>query len=115
MVNEQSAASGLALNDQLVSRLEASIPRAVEEAMPAALENAAPAAGTGAAPALDDSAPEAIPAAVEGAVSAALPVLLDEPFADLAPEVRGLADPVTEMQPLLGELPAAGSSVPANA
>jgi hypothetical protein len=115
MTNEQSAASGLALNDQLISRLEASIPRAVEEAVPAAMERASPAAGDGAVPALDDSAPEAIPAAVEGAVSAALPVVLDEPITNLAPEVRDLAAPVTQMQPLLEEMPAAGSSVPANA
>lgn len=111
MASKQSPAPGKALNDQ-ASPLDPALPQAIEDAVPAALENASPPAR--AAPALDDAAPEAIPAAVEGAVSAALPVVLDNPVADLAPEVRDLAAPVTQMQPLLEGLPAAGSSVPAS-
>jgi hypothetical protein len=111
--SKQSTAPGKALNPQ-ASPLDDSVPKAIEDAVPAALESSAPAAGSGAAPALDDAVPEAIPAAVEGAVSAALPVVMDNPVADLAPEVRDLAAPVTQMQPLLEGLPAAGSSVPAS-
>lgn len=83
--------------------------QAFEAAIPAAVEKAVPAAFKDSPMGLDDASPEAIPAAVEQAVPAAM----DEPFASLEPEVRNLAEPVAQMQPLLEGLPA-GNAAPAS-